>query len=525
MGSHDSSPSTLSRSTLARHTPGANSWSLTAAGLVLTLLYSVHLFYCQHSALPFIDDAFINSDMHANLVWASGIREQGWLNPLPHHPWNNWMQNIAPYSEWVVWWGGENIFQQSPLYAYLLSLFLHRLFFMRVLQALMSMGTCVFIGLLTARISGRTAGWIAYWLAALYAPFYAYSWPFLRDGLGWFITAAVLWVLSDLTQTAWPSGRARLFGWSAGVLLGLGFLAKESFLLLIPAVWAGLAVFAWRRAHWGVVTRVAIATVLTISPLIVRNWLVNAPLLSSSNRLVETFIEGNAGTSQPERFFIPIEIGRILYETHAQLLPVFRATVASHPDGVPGWMRLQRLKLFCLLDPYESPDNLSIYFMAYVSPVVRLGLRYWMILAPALLGLGLSIRRRECRHLWLGVFLPITLATVLVGVPLSRYRQSLMLLFIPWAAYFFTFLGVLIRRREFHKAAYSGVALLAGCWLIQPPRASLSVLDPLSWQPPGEYERPVEYMLSAEIYHRLGEEQKAQAMISLVRRKFPGVLP
>src|ERR1700687_2613802 len=127
MGSHDSSPSTVRRSALPRHTPEANSWSLAAAGLVLTLLYSAHLFYCQHSALPFMDDAFINSDMHANLVWASGIREQGWLNPLPHHPWNNWMQTIAPYSEWVVWWRGENIFQQSPLYAYLLSLFLHRL--------------------------------------------------------------------------------------------------------------------------------------------------------------------------------------------------------------------------------------------------------------------------------------------------------------------------------------------------------------------------------------------------------------
>jgi len=63
---------------------------------------------------------------------------------------------------------------------------------MRALQALMSIGTCVFLGLFTARICGRLAGWIAFWLAALYAPFYAYSWPFLRDGLAWFITAALL---------------------------------------------------------------------------------------------------------------------------------------------------------------------------------------------------------------------------------------------------------------------------------------------------------------------------------------------
>ena len=73
-----------------------------------------------------------------------------------------------------------------------LSIFVKKLALMRALQALMSIGTCVFLGLFTARICGRLAGWIAFWLAALYALFYAYSWPFLRDGLAWFITAALL---------------------------------------------------------------------------------------------------------------------------------------------------------------------------------------------------------------------------------------------------------------------------------------------------------------------------------------------
>lgn len=87
---------------------------------------------------------------------------------------------------------------------------------MRILQALISIGTCTFIGLFTARIAGRTAGWIAFWLAALYAPFYLYSWPFLRDGLGWFLTAALLWVLSELARQEWSARRASgLAGWHA----------------------------------------------------------------------------------------------------------------------------------------------------------------------------------------------------------------------------------------------------------------------------------------------------------------------
>lgn len=163
--------------------PGRARWGLLSvviSGFIVAILYLMHLMCCQFSAMRFFDMAYTNSDMHANLLWAQGIREQGWLNPSPFHPYNYWMQPMAPYSQWVQWWGGEQIFQQSPLYAYLLALLLPKLILMRLLQAVMSMGTCAFLGLLTARITGRLAGWIAFWLAALYAPFYAYSWPFLQ---------------------------------------------------------------------------------------------------------------------------------------------------------------------------------------------------------------------------------------------------------------------------------------------------------------------------------------------------------
>jgi 4-amino-4-deoxy-L-arabinose transferase-like glycosyltransferase len=490
--------------------------TFAAAGLLVGILYSAHLVYCQHSALQYFDFLFRASDMHTNLLWANGIREQGWLDPTPYHPWVNWMQPIAPYPQWVKWWGGANIFQQSPLYAYLLSLFLPNLLVMRVVQAIWSIGTCIFLGLFAGRISGNLGGWIAFWLAALYAPFYAYSWPFLRDGLGLFITAVLLWALAELTHSQWPSRRASGFGYLVGVLLGLGFLAKETYLLLIPVVLVTLASFAWKRRSGNVVARVGLATILTISPLVIRNLTVKAPLLSTSNRFAEAFITGNANTSDPYRFVIPSETGRILFETQARPLPVIMATISSHPDGVRGWLRLQFLKLLALFDPYESPDNLSIYFVENISPIVRFGLRYWMVLPLALGGLFLTAWRREKVHLWTWIFLPITLASILVGPPVSRYRQSLLLLFIPWAAYLLAYLFALVRHREFRKVAYSSLALLIA-WVL--------ILGPLARQPRSQYERPVEYLMSAEIYHSLGNESQAQAMLVLVRRKFPGALP
>ena len=483
------------------------------AGVVITLLYVTNLVYCQRSALKVLDAAAEDTDMHANLMWAKGISEQGWLDPRPYHPWHDWMQVVAPYSQWVSWWGGEEIFQQSPLYAYVLSLFMHRYFAMRVLQALMSIATCVFIGLLAARVAGRTAGWIAFWLAALYAPFYLYSWPFLRDGLGWLLLAASLWALAELTESNGEERGAWRKALQAGMFLGLGFLAKESFQLLIPVVILALAIFAWKRkAGWKVVAGVAVAAALATSPLLLRNAIVGAPLLATSNRFAETFIHGNAGSSSPYLLVIPNELGNIMYESDGKALAVVRATIASHPTGVRGWMWLQVLKLRSLLDPFESPDNLSFYFVRHISPIVRFGLRYWMILPAALAGLLLGIWRRERTHFWIWIFLIISLASMLVGIPLSRYRQSLMVMLIPCAAYFLAILYEWVRRRDFQKACYGAAAVLAG-WLL--------MLGPLARQPRQQYERASEYLVSAQIYERLGEEKKAREMMSLVRQRFP----
>lgn len=488
--------------------------SFALAGLIVGLLYAVHLSYCQRSTLQFLDAIFVNSDMHTSLMWAKTIREQGWLNPHPYHPWNSLLESIAPYPQWLQWWGGEQVFQQSPLYVYMLSVLLRNLLFARILQAVLSIGTCVFIGLFTARMSGRTAGWIAFWLAALYAPFYAYTWPFLRDGIGWFLTAAVLWALSELTHAEWSSARARRFAWLTGVLLGLGFLGKETYLLLIPVVWLALAGFAWKRQQWGIALCVALATVLSISPLLVRNYFVKAPLLSTSSRFPETFLWGNAASTKIDvSVFVPEGSRRVLYASSARTVPLIMATIASYPDGLRGFLKLQGRKLLTLFDPYEMPDNLSIYFVAGISPIVRLGLRYWMILAPALAGLVLSIWRRDQAYAWVWLLLPLLGVGVFIGLPVSRYRQSLMNFLIPCAAYFLASLWTFLLRREFLKAANGGVALLAG-WAL--------ILGPLSRQPRDQYERPQEYLLSAEILHLQGEEPKAEAMLDLVREKFPG---
>lgn len=482
------------------------------AGVAIALLYATNLVYCQRSALSVFDAVAIGPDMHANLMWAKSIEEQGWLNPRPYHPWNIWMQSIAPYSQWVSWWGGEKIFQQSPLYAYLLSLFMHKYFAMRVVQALMSIATCVFIGLLARRIAGRTAGWIAFWLAALYAPFYLYSWPFLRDGLSWLLTAAMVWALTELAQKDLKERRASYLAWVAGLLLGFGFLSKETYFLVIPTVWMVLCIIGWKQQKWGVAVRVVAGTILAIFPLLIRNAVVGAPILSSSNRFAESFILGNSEGTSPYLLVIPEKTGEILRETQGHGLAVVQATVKTHPDGLLGLARLQMRKLLSLFDPYESPDNLSFYFVAHISPVVRFGLRYWMLLPPGLAGLCLGLWRRDGRFLWIWVTLPVFVLSLLMGIPVSRYRQISMLFLIPCAAYFLVFLVDLLRQRRLGRFGCSVLAL-AGGWI--------AVLGPLARQPRAQYERVLEYVVFAKIYHQLNDQGREQEMREAIRQKFP----
>jgi 4-amino-4-deoxy-L-arabinose transferase-like glycosyltransferase len=489
---------------------------LVLAGLVIAVLYAANVIYCQRSPLQYLDAFSWDSDMHSNLLWAQGIREQGWLNPAPYHPYTGWMQAIAPYSQWAKWWGGAQIYQQSPLYAYALALFIDRPLWMRISQALLSIGICIFIGLTANRLSGRRAGWIGFWLAALYAPFYLYSWPFLRDGVAWFITSVLLWVLGELIHEKWPSSRAELYAWVGGALLGLGFLAKENYILLVPITWITLAAFAWKRRDWRVLARVVIATLVAISPLLLRNGLVGAPLLSSSNRFAETFIQGNAGTAHPYLAKIPVETGQIFYQTQGRTWPIVRAVVASHPDGIVGCIKLELSKLLSLFDPYESPDNLSFYFAEHFSPLIRFGLRYWMILPLGLAGLVLGIIRRERSHIWIWLFLPIFVLNLFVGIPLSRYRQSFMIFLIPTAAYFLALVWDFVGGREFRLAIGYAVAV-AIAWVL--------ILGPLARQPRSQYERRVEYLFSAQAYYRLGDLQNERAMEDMIRQKFPGYLP
>jgi len=490
-------------------------WAYLAAGTLLVLLWGWHTWRTAGSVMLYFPFVFQASDMYANVKWADSIREQGWLNPHPYHPYVNWMQPIGTQAEWIRWWGGDQIFQQSPLYAYFLAAMFalsDNVLYIHVVQAILGMALCGLLGLMAARLSAdRRTGWIAFGLAALYGPFYAYSWALLRDSMAWVITAALLFVLMELTRSERPS-RQRLWAFGAGLLLGLGYLARESFALLVPPVLLTCAVYFGRRREFLTPVSVAVGAGLVLLPLIVRNQSVGAPLLSASNRFAEAFIQGHARSANALVPVIPPETRSILEKSEGRTGRLIVETLKTQPD-FGSWFRLQMNKALSLFDPYEPIDNVNLCFFGRISPIVKWGLRHWMIITPGLGGLLLSLYRRDVRHAWLWLLLPVMLSNLLIGMPLSRYRQFLMVLWIPWAA---CFLVELLRAvRQERRLAGIMAGFLAIGWMLS--------LGPLARTPPEDYDRTTEYLLSVSIYETLGQPENAEKMKALIRERFPNL--
>ncbi len=499
----------------ARRRAGA---AAALAATALVALHAWHFLACARSPLRDLPRFFASSDMQANLLWARSILEQGWLNPEPHHPFVGWMQAVGTREEWIRWWGGAAVYQQSPLYAYLLAATIGAtgdILAQHILQALLTLAMIGALARAAWRISGdRAAGWITLAVAGAYGPFLAYGWAILRDGLGYALTAFLLLVLLELDARGESARSRRLLAAAAGLLLGMGYLAREAFALLAFVLAPVLVLRLARRRDLRAALWLAAGLALPLVPLAARNAAVGAPPLSTSNRFAEAFIEGHAPTASPATFVIPDEMRDILTASGGRPAAVVRATLATH-DRPASWLRLQGRKLLSLLDPHEACDNLNLNFVARCSPVVRWSIPWPPVLWAGLGGLALGLLRRDRRHAWLWWLLPLLVASVMVGTPLSRYRQALAVLWMPWAG---AGAAAVYRAARARRAAVA--AGLAAAWA---GGTALSY-GPLALVPASHDDRPAEYLLAAIIHEQRGEPRKAAEMRALIARKFPELL-
>ena len=85
------------------------------------LLRSWHLYNHLASPLAHPEDVMPSTDSAAFATWAQKIAAGDVLCEDHYHPYMDWMGSIAPLQTFERWWGGKEIYHQTPLYPYLLA--------------------------------------------------------------------------------------------------------------------------------------------------------------------------------------------------------------------------------------------------------------------------------------------------------------------------------------------------------------------------------------------------------------------
>jgi len=166
------------------------------------------------------------------LLYLMEIRASPWFDFLHLDPryYHDWGLRIAG-GDWL----GKEVFEQSPLYPYLLGvyfiLFGQDLLLLRLIQFALGAGTAMLTCLLGRRLFGRASGLVAGLGAAIYAPFLFYEGQVMKEFLTPLFSVATLLLLYR--------GRERERGSIlslalAGLSIGLGTLVRDNFLILLP---------------------------------------------------------------------------------------------------------------------------------------------------------------------------------------------------------------------------------------------------------------------------------------------------
>ncbi len=491
---------------------------ILGGGLLIRL---VHFWAIARTAFPQLQIIFDESDMHTFWRWAQTILAGDILCRDTYHPYFSWMREMAPLETWYRWWGGKEIFQQAPLYPYFLAglLALRRDSVTWVLLVQLILGALqplVMYGLARRLFADVRIALVAALFTALYGPFIFHQGTLLRD---WLPPLLEPWALLLLLRA---QGGSRGRDWAlAGAALGLALLTKETILLFLPLV---LLWVIWE--HRGALRRALPAMacllggiLLLVSPLLVRNALVGAPVFSLSQRAAEAFIMGNVADATPVGLpGFPPSMKGILERTEGRLTAVVRETLATYQGDWLRFMQLQFYKLRAIVDPSEVPNNLAYSYGLEISPVLRLTLGYGLVLPLGLAGLALSLTEWR-RHVLLLLYGSTMFGALMFSSIVARYRMVLVPVLILYGASGIVRWGRALRGRR-PAPAIGYLALVAGFALAQHRLLAL---------PEWRVESAVhlqEYNLSAKVYADAGQYDRAVAEMERLagRAREQGVL-
>jgi tetratricopeptide (TPR) repeat protein len=422
--------------------------------------------------------------------------------PVDQGSYDRWASRIAG-GEWL----GHGIFYQDPLYPYFLGLLYatigRHLVVVLVVQGLLGALNVPLLWGIATRLWGERAGRIAALLAALYAPFIFYDGLVLKTFLEVLLlnaaVLATLWAADAVDPSreknspagGRPAATVVRRGLLAGLLLGIGSLARANYPLLAPilAAWVLRAGGRPMRTRAGSIGAAAVIAgmLLVLLPVLIRNRAIGHDWVLTTSQAGQNFYIGNCATNQSGAYQAPPfvrpdpqhEEEDFRNEAQRRLGSSLKPSQISRYWAREAWSFIWAhpgrfvarsvTRLGLLLHRYEIPDNEDFRVWAGYSPWLRFNpVRWDMVGPPAIVGLALCWRQR--RRAWLlygltGVYV-FSMAAFFV---LGRYRlpaTSLLLVFTAgaidagWTAW---------KARDRRRLVIGGVALLLGIVIVHRP--------------------------------------------------------
>ena len=394
------------------------------------------------------------------------------------------------YHDWAVkiadgTWHSTSVYEFAPLYAYVMAA-VYKLFsadpvYIRCLNLIFGILTCLFIGLAGREMGGRRLGLAAMLLAAFYRPLIFYSLVPLKTALSVVLFSLFMWVfLAGLNN---PS---RLRPWlMCGLTTGLMINVRPNYLAVLPVVVFFVLTAAYRDRlppkRWIRQAGLLLAGfILAVSPFVLRNYRVAGKLALSVSQAGFNFYIGNnpendlpyyrpvafASSSpfyQGTQFTIETSrrVGHRLSPREGSAYWIKAALKqARHAPGVfAGKIGLKTLAFF---NRFEAGDHYHIGFISQFAPFFRLPLPgFDIILAVAMAGLaaGAAVNRKVLAAGLVFIVYGLTLIAFFCN---TRYRLPVAVVLIPLAVYGIRELVRSLQARRLKKAAgLPAVALLA----------------------------------------------------------------
>jgi 4-amino-4-deoxy-L-arabinose transferase-like glycosyltransferase len=411
------------------------------------------------------------SDMHFFDTWAKSLANGDWLNKKGLHPYHFWHDSLAAMyfqshpqdtlafqkragelrhihpdmdmrKALIYDWYGGPVFHQEPLYVYLVALTykvfgpdVRGVFFWQMLLGALSSVLLFWIG---RRWFGYRLGLLAAALGLLCGPLVFFDFVLLRSSLSVFFILGILYLFSRLLdeKTPWLYG---LFGF----LSALSILNYSYFAILLAGTWFLHAVMNYKQ--WKEYMRpyafLLAGLVIPFLPVMIRNAMLDLPLMSIASNGGITFITANAKITDPySPFFIDYStLHNVMASTGGETWASIKETLRTHPD-IASYLALVWLKIKGIFAPFEIPNNINYYLVRRFVPAFQYLPVGQFLLAPlGITGLLALLFSRMSVGLPFLLFWGIALFPMLYFSGLARHRVPLLALEILTASYLFAF--------------------------------------------------------------------------------------